>query len=89
MCTRLPANSMDITDVQKLLGPEDIATARTYAETSVAPLRSKFDQVTKRTGQEPARLISEDEREVVGNAASWPHSFNLPASKPLGRRRHA
>ena len=67
---RLPANGMDITDVQKLLGPEDTATARIYAETSVAMLRSNFDQVANPTGQELVRRISEDRREVVGAFAA-------------------
>ena len=70
MGIRLPANSMDITDVQKLLGPEDIAAARIYAETSVALLRSRLDQVTNRTRQELVRRKSEDQREVVGAFAA-------------------
>ncbi len=46
---------MDITDVQKFLGHEDIATTRIYAETSVAMLRRKFDSSTGYRGgrQEP------------------------------------
>ena len=47
MATRLLAIGMDIADVQKFLGHEDIATTRIYAETSVAMLRRKFDQVTR------------------------------------------
>ena len=75
MATRLPANGMEIPDVQKFLGHEDIATARIYAETSVDMLRSKFDQVTKRTGQEPMRRISEDQGKFVGAFAA-----DLPAA---------
>ena len=70
MATRLLAIGMDITDVQKFLGHEDIATTRIYAETSVAMLRSKFDQVTNRTGQELVQRISEDQGEVVGAFAA-------------------
>ena len=46
MATRLLALGMDITDVQRFLGHDDISTTRIYAETSVAMLRRKFDQVT-------------------------------------------
>ena len=71
---------MDITDVQKFLGHEDIATTRIYAETSVALLRSKLDQVTNRTGQEPVRRISEDQGEVVRALAAEltaPHRLSV------------
>ena len=60
MATRLLAIGMDITDVQKFLGHEDIATTRIYAETSVAMLRRKFDRVTGAAGKELVRRISED-----------------------------
>ena len=67
MATRLLAIGMDITDVQKFLGHEDIATTRIYAETSVAMLRRKFDQVTAKAGAELVQRISEDQGEVVGS----------------------
>ena len=70
MATRLLAIGMDITDVQKFLGHEDIATTRIYAETSVAMLRRKFDQVTGKAGTELVQRISEDQGEVVGAFAA-------------------
>ena len=57
---------MDIPDVQKFLGHEDIATTRIYAETSVAMLRRKFDQVTGEAGKELVQRITENQGEVVG-----------------------
>ena len=36
---------MDITDVQRFLGHENITTTRHYAETTTATLRRKFDRV--------------------------------------------
>ena len=70
MATRLLAIGMDITDVQKFLGHDDIATTRIYAETSVAMLRRKFDQVTSQTGQDLVRRISQGQGEVVGAFAA-------------------
>jgi len=70
MATRLLAIGMDIADVQKFLGHEDIATTRIYAETSLAMLRRKFDQVTSETGQDLVRRISRTQGEVVGAFAA-------------------
>ena len=70
MATRLLAIGMDITDVQKFLGHEDIATTRIYAETSLSMLRRKFDQVTNQTGQGLVRRISRDQGEAVGAFAA-------------------
>ena len=70
MATRLLAIGMDITDVQKFLGHEDISSTRIYAETSVAMLRRKFDQVTEVEGQKLIRRISEDQGEIVGAYAA-------------------
>ena len=70
MATRLLVIGMDITDVQKFLEYEDIATTRIYAETSVAMLRRKFDQVTNQTGKDLVRWISKDQGEVVGAFAA-------------------
>ena len=70
MATRLLAIGMDITDVQKFLGHEDIATTRIYAETSVAMLRRKFDRVTEKAGKDLVRQISEHQGEVVGAFAA-------------------
>ena len=46
MATKLLALGMDITDVQRFLGHENITTTRHYAETTAATLRWKFDRVT-------------------------------------------
>jgi integrase/recombinase XerD len=46
MATRLLTLGMEITDVQRFLGHEDLATTRRYAETTAALLRRKFDQLT-------------------------------------------
>jgi integrase/recombinase XerD len=37
---------MDITDLQRFLGPESIATTRLYAETTAAVLKRRFDELT-------------------------------------------
>ena len=70
MGTRLLAIGMDVTDVQKFLGHEDIATTRIYAETSVAMLRRKFDRVTNQTGRVLVQRISQAQGEVVGAFAA-------------------
>jgi integrase/recombinase XerD len=44
--TRLLALGMDITDLQRFLGHESIATTRLYAETTAATLQRRFDQLT-------------------------------------------
>jgi integrase/recombinase XerD len=46
VATRLLALGMDITDLQRFLGHESIATTRLYAETTAATLQRKFDQLT-------------------------------------------
>lgn len=46
VATKLLWLGMDITDVQRFLGHENIETTRHYAETTAATLRRKFDQVT-------------------------------------------
>jgi integrase/recombinase XerD len=58
MATRLLALGLDITDVQRFLGHEDITTTRRYAETSAALLRRKFDQVTAPGGQALLQAIA-------------------------------
>ncbi|TIM99977.1 MAG: hypothetical protein E5Y38_14760 [Mesorhizobium sp.] len=42
---------MNITDVQRFLGYENIETTRHYAETTAATPRRKFDQVTDPAAQ--------------------------------------
>lgn len=49
VATRLLALGMDITDLQRFLGHESIATTRLYAETTAAALLRRFDQLTDPT----------------------------------------
>ena len=70
VATRLLALGMDITDVQRFLGHDDIGTTRLYAETSVAMLRCKFDQVTAPGGRALVRDIAAAQGEVVAAFAS-------------------
>ena len=49
VATRLLALGMDITDLQRFLGHESIATTRLYAETTAAMLLRRFDQLTDPT----------------------------------------
>lgn len=70
MATRLLAMGMDITDVQKYLGHEDIGSTRIYAETSVAMLRRKFDQVTEEPGKALLKTITAQQGEIVGAFAA-------------------
>jgi integrase/recombinase XerD len=58
MATKLLALGFDITDVQRFLGHDDIATTRLYAETSAAALRRKFDQVTAPGGRALVQAIA-------------------------------
>ena len=86
MATRLLTLGMEITDVQRFLGHEDLATTRRYAETTAAHLRRKFDQLTDptahtlvaavqgRRGEEAAalaaRLLTERRREQLTSAGA-------------------
>lgn len=65
VATRLLALGMAITDVQRFLGHDDISTTRLYAETSVAMLRRKFDQVTAPVGRALVRDIAANQGEVA------------------------
>jgi integrase/recombinase XerD len=49
VATRLLALGMDITDLQRFLGHDSIATTRLYAETTAATLQRRFDQLTDPT----------------------------------------
>ena len=49
VATRLLTLGMDITDLQRFLGHESIATTRLYAETTAATLQRRFDQLTDPT----------------------------------------
>lgn len=59
MATRLLGLGMAITDVQRMLGHEDIGTTRIYAETNAALLRRAFDRVTAPVGQRIVRDVEE------------------------------
>ena len=84
MATRLLALGMHITDIQKFLGHEDIGATRIYAETSVAMLRRKFDQVTDPAGSDLLGAVRTRHGDVVGAFAADlltadRHPFNTPA----------
>lgn len=70
VATRLLALGMAITDIQRFLGHDDISTTHLYAETSVAMLRRKFDQVTAPLGQALVRDIAATQVEIVAAFAS-------------------
>jgi integrase/recombinase XerD len=70
MATRLLADGMDITDIQKFLGHEDIGATRIYAETSVAMLRRKFDRVTGDEGRDLLGQVRHRHGDVVGAFAA-------------------
>ena len=59
MATRLLGLGMAITDVQRMLGHEDIGTTRIYAETNAALLRRAFDKVTVPVGRQVVREIDD------------------------------
>ena len=52
VATRLLALGMDITDLQRFLGHESIATTRLYAETTAATLQRRFDQFLTDSGRD-------------------------------------
>ncbi|KZL25880.1 tyrosine-type recombinase/integrase [Pseudovibrio sp. WM33] len=70
MATRLLALGMDIADVQKFLGHEDLSSTRIYAETSLAMLKRKFDQVTQPQGRALIGSITAIHGDVVGAFAA-------------------
>ena len=70
VATRLLALGMHITDIQKFLGHQDIGATRIYAETSVAMLRRKFDQVTDRAGCDLLGAVRTRHGDVVGAFAA-------------------
>jgi len=70
MATRLLADGMDITDIQKFLGHEDLGATRIYAETSVAMLRRKFDRVTGDEGRDLLGQVRHRHGDVVGAFAA-------------------
>ena len=59
MATRLLTLGMEITDVQRFLGPEDLATTRRYAETTAALLRRNFDRLTDPTAHQLVAAVQD------------------------------
>jgi integrase/recombinase XerD len=57
VATRLLALGMDITDLQRFLSHESIATTRLYAETTAATLQRRFDQLTDPAAHAPVSGI--------------------------------
>jgi integrase/recombinase XerD len=68
---------MDITDLQRFLGHESIATTRLYAETTAATLQRRFDALTDPTAHE---LVAGIRRQREDDAA-------LLAAELLAQRR--
>ena len=79
VATRLLALGMDITDLQRFLGHESIATTRLYAETTAATLQRRFDQLT----DPAAHALVTGIRQQRGNEAA------LLAADLLARHRAA
>jgi len=77
VATRLLALGMDITDLQRFLGHESIATTRLYAETTAAVLQRRFDQLTDPS----AHALISGIRERQGDGAA------LLAADLLAQRR--
>jgi integrase/recombinase XerD len=77
VATRLLALGMDITDLQRFLGHESIATTRLYAETTAAMLQRRFDQLTDPT----AHVLISGIRQRQGDEAA------LFAADLLAQRR--
>lgn len=59
MATRLLDLGMDIAEVKRFLGHEDIASTQIYAQTSIAALRRKFDGLTNSSAQAVVTQIQE------------------------------
>ena len=70
MATKLLALGLDITDVQRFLGHDDISTTRIYADTNAATLRRKFDQVTATGGRALVQAIAVSQGEPVAAFAA-------------------
>ncbi len=77
VATRLLALGMDITDLQRFLGHESIATTRLYAETTAAALQRRFDAFTDPAAHE---LVAGIRRQRGDDAA-------LLAAELLAQRR--
>ena len=70
MATKLLALGLDITDVQRFLGHDDISTTRIYADTNAATLRRKFDQVTATGGRALVQAIAVSQGEPAAAFAA-------------------
>lgn len=70
VATKLLGLGMDIADVQRFLGHDDISTTQIYARTSSAMLRKKFDQVTEPRGQALLRELQHQHGDHVAAFAS-------------------
>ena len=70
MATRLLAEGMDIADIQKFLGHEDIGATRIYAETSIAMLQRKFDRITGNEGRDLLGQVRHRHGDVIGAFAA-------------------
>ena len=70
MATKLLALGLDITDVQRFLGHDDISTTRIYADTNAAMLRRKFDQVTATGGRALVQAIAVSQGEPAAAFAA-------------------
>ena len=54
---------MDITDLQRFLGHENIATTRLYAETTAATVQRRFDHLTDPTAHSLISGIRQRQRD--------------------------
>lgn len=70
VATKLLSLGMDIADVQRFLGHEDVTTTQLYAVTSTAALRRKFDQVTDPCGQSVITAIQHARGDHIAEFAS-------------------
>ena len=70
VATKLLGLGLDIADVQRFLGHDDISTTQIYARTSSAALRKKFDLVTDPDGQALIQELRQHHGEQVAAFAS-------------------
>jgi integrase/recombinase XerD len=70
VATKLLSLGMDIADVQRFLGHENITTTPIYAMTRTAALRKKFDPVTDPSGQSLITAIQQGRGDCIAAFAS-------------------
>jgi integrase/recombinase XerD len=70
VATKLLNLGMDIAEVQRFLGHEDITTTQIYAMTNTAALRKKFDPVTDPSGQSLITAIQQGRGDCIAAFAS-------------------